>query len=62
MIRSQSMIQYSFRSLCITGHGDVLDNLEQDRDDQGNEIDTLQITLQGKSLSKLQIPMYMTHC
>ena len=41
--------------MCITGHADVLHNLEQDHDDHDNQIDTLQITLQGKSLSKLPI-------
>mgnify|MGYP001794464360 CR=1 FL=1 len=34
--------------MCVTGQADVLDNLEQDRDDHGNQIGALQITLQGK--------------
>ena len=50
-------------SMCITGQADVLDNLEQDCDDHGNQIDTLQVTLQGKSLSIFCYQsMFMTHC
>ena len=49
--------------MCITGQADVLDNLEQDCDDHGNQIGALQITLQGKSLSIFGYQsMFMTHC